>query len=182
VQGFVDVGEPISSGWLYQRHDFGIKPAMIRHELDKLSEEGFLDQPHHSAGRMPTDSGYEFFAERVMEKLENSPPSPARTRFFFEKKAWPSFLEDFSSELHLLGVAQEEGSIYKSGIDRLVECISRDAPEEVKVVVQDFVKIDKRLERLEEILCAYGEPQVFIGRKSPITRCESLAVIAGSYG
>ena len=56
IQEFINTGEPVSSGLLYDRYDFGIKPAMIRLELDELEDGGYLEQPHHSAGRVPTDS------------------------------------------------------------------------------------------------------------------------------
>src|SRR5580700_8422643 len=66
IQEFIDSGEPVSSGRLYEQYDFGIKPAMIRLELDALEEEGYLQQPYHSAGRIPTDRGYEFYAARAL--------------------------------------------------------------------------------------------------------------------
>ena len=61
IQGFIDTKEPVSSGWLYNKYDFGIKPAMIRLELDALTQGGYLEQPYHSAGRVPSDAGYEAF-------------------------------------------------------------------------------------------------------------------------
>ena len=66
IQEFIDTGEPVSSGSLYNKYDFGIKPAMIRLELDALEDGGYLEQPYHSAGRIPTDTGYEFYAKRAL--------------------------------------------------------------------------------------------------------------------
>jgi heat-inducible transcriptional repressor len=43
---------------------------MIRIEMQKLTEKGFLKQPHTSAGRVPTDKGYRFFVDRVIEKTK----------------------------------------------------------------------------------------------------------------
>ena len=43
IQEFIMAGEPVSSGLLYDRYDFGIKPAMIRLELDDLEDAGYLD-------------------------------------------------------------------------------------------------------------------------------------------
>ena len=70
IQGFIDTKEPISSGWLYDQYDFGIKPAMIRLELDALENDGYLEQPHHSAGRVPTDEGYELFVRHILAAQE----------------------------------------------------------------------------------------------------------------
>lgn len=85
IQGFIDTGEPISSGWLYHRYNFGIRPAMIRLELERLAEEGFLEQPYHSAGRVPSDRGYEFFAERVMDQLGGLPPVSRGIAYLLER-------------------------------------------------------------------------------------------------
>src|SRR3989338_8467589 len=63
---FIEFGEPVSSNLLYKRHSFGIRPAMILAELGELAERGYLEQPYHSAGRVPSNRGYEFFAERVI--------------------------------------------------------------------------------------------------------------------
>src|SRR5690242_2022694 len=66
IREFITTGDPVSSSLLYKRHNFGIRPAMIRAELSELAERGYLEQPYHSAGRVPSNRGYEFFAERVI--------------------------------------------------------------------------------------------------------------------
>lgn len=185
VRDFIDVGEPISSGWLYDHYDFGIKPAMIRLELERLSEDGFLEQPYFSAGRVPSDRGFEFFAERIFSSQWGSGGLIQRSLGgLLRKKAWPDLVERMSSELGLLSVAEdiEKERLYKEGLDSLVNSLSWTTAEEIKSVVKDFVELDKKFERFAELFGETGgEPKVFIGKKSPITKSGSLAVVAGSY-
>lgn len=67
VNEYVRTAEPVGSQVLAQRHAFGVKSATIRNELAELSELGYLHQPHTSAGRIPSDLGYRFYVDRLME-------------------------------------------------------------------------------------------------------------------
>ena len=66
LKEFIRSGRPVSSGQLFEEYDFDIKPAAIRLELSELADEGYLSKLYHSAGRVPTDRGYEFFVERIL--------------------------------------------------------------------------------------------------------------------
>ncbi len=187
IEGFIDTGEPVSSSWLFKHYDFGIKPAMIRFELEKLSDEGFLEQPHHSAGRIPSDRGYEFFAERASEK-ENArgeaSGSYKKVRSLLSRQALPELAGEVSKQLGLLSVVDDLANsvFYKEGLSELVESFEWDTQEDIKSIIRDFVEIDERLNRIAKTARKLnGDPQVFIGKKSPITRSEHLSVVMGNY-
>jgi len=180
IQEFITAGEPVSSGSLYDRYDFGIKPAMIRLELDELEREGYLAQPHHSAGRVPTDVGYEFFATRAMAK---EPPSREYTmRELLEERAWPDLLERLSAELGLLSVAADcaREAVWKAGLEALVDRLDWEDRAAIRSVIHDFEEVDERVPRAAPKIGTDG-PKVFIGRKSPVTRSENLSVVGGNY-
>lgn len=67
IKEYIKTGELVSSGFLAEKYDFGIKPASIRNEMLDLETEGYLLQPHTSAGRMPTDKAYRFFVKNLVE-------------------------------------------------------------------------------------------------------------------
>jgi heat-inducible transcriptional repressor len=50
---------------LVERHDLGVSPATVRNDMAALEEEGYITQPHTSAGRIPTDKGYRLFVDRL---------------------------------------------------------------------------------------------------------------------
>ena len=68
VREYVNSAQPVSSKLLEKKYDFDISPATIRIEMQKLTDKGFLSQPHTSAGRVPTDNGYRFFVNNLMEQ------------------------------------------------------------------------------------------------------------------
>ncbi|MHB1614450.1 MAG: heat-inducible transcriptional repressor HrcA [Actinomycetes bacterium] len=65
VEDFVRTQEPVGSKSLAGRPGLGVSPATIRNDMAALEEEGFLAQPHTSAGRVPTDKGYRLFVDRL---------------------------------------------------------------------------------------------------------------------
>lgn len=74
VWSYVETAEPVGSEVLAQRYaDWGVKSATIRNELAGLSEQGYLRQPHTSAGRIPSDLGYRFHVDHLM--IERVPDS-----------------------------------------------------------------------------------------------------------
>jgi len=66
VYEYIATGEPVGSSTLTQKYNLGISPATVRAELASLDEEGYLDQPHTSAGRVPSDRGYRYYVDHLM--------------------------------------------------------------------------------------------------------------------
>jgi heat-inducible transcriptional repressor len=75
VQGYIDDGEPISSLWLADR-GFGVSSATLRNVLSRLEEQGYVRQPHTSAGRVPTDLGYRCYVDQLLAERRSSRPAP----------------------------------------------------------------------------------------------------------
>lgn len=75
VQAYVDHGEPVSSLWLAGQ-GFGVSSATLRNVLARLEELGFVRQPHTSAGRVPTDSGYRTYVDQLLAARRAARPAP----------------------------------------------------------------------------------------------------------
>jgi heat-inducible transcriptional repressor len=65
VQDYVSTMEPVGSKTLVDRHHLDVSPATIRNDMAVLEEQGYIAQPHTSAGRIPTDKGYRLFVDRL---------------------------------------------------------------------------------------------------------------------
>lgn len=85
VQDYVGTEEPVGSKALTERHNLKVSPATVRNDMSALEEEGFIAQPHTSAGRIPTDKGYRLFVDRLAGVKPLSSP---------ERRAIHNFLED----------------------------------------------------------------------------------------
>src|SRR6476646_9510567 len=65
VEDYVATQEPVGSKALVDRHNLGVSPATGRNDMAALEEQGYITQPHTSAGRIPTDKGYRLFVDRL---------------------------------------------------------------------------------------------------------------------
>ncbi|MDO5065808.1 MAG: heat-inducible transcriptional repressor HrcA [Propionibacteriaceae bacterium] len=83
VTDYVASREPVGSKALVERHQLRVSPATVRNDMAVLEEEGYIAQPHTSAGRIPTDKGYRLFVDRL---ATIKPLSPA------ERKAIDTFM------------------------------------------------------------------------------------------
>jgi heat-inducible transcriptional repressor len=90
VQDYVSTNDPVGSKALAERHDLGVSPATIRNDMAVLEEQGYIAQPHTSAGRVPTDKGYRLFVDRL---------SAIKPLSVAERKAIERFL-DGAVDLH----------------------------------------------------------------------------------
>lgn len=72
VREYIETGQPVASSTLAQRAGLTISSATVRNVLAQLEEMGFVWQPHTSAGRVPTDMGYRFFVDLLLEARRTS--------------------------------------------------------------------------------------------------------------
>src|SRR5947207_7122289 len=77
VEDYVETQEPVGSKALVERHQLGVSPATVRNDMAVLEEEGYIHQPHTSAGRVPTDRGYRLFVDKLSRV---KPLTPAERR------------------------------------------------------------------------------------------------------
>lgn len=84
VADYVSNQEPVGSKALVERHNLGVSSATVRNDMAALEDDGYIAQPHTSAGRVPTDKGYRLFVDKLSEV---KPLSQA------EKRAIRSFLD-----------------------------------------------------------------------------------------
>ncbi len=84
VQDYVGTEEPVGSKALTERHNLKVSPATVRNDMAALEDDGFIAQPHTSAGRIPTDKGYRLFVDKLAGVKPLSSP---------ERRAIQNFLE-----------------------------------------------------------------------------------------
>ena len=75
VEEYVSSGQPVGSKNLVERSGMSVSSSTVRNDLAELEHVGLLTHPHTSAGRVPTDDGYRFYARSLLERLEPQPPA-----------------------------------------------------------------------------------------------------------
>jgi len=111
VQEYVRTGRAVGSKTLIQRYQLAVSPATVRNEMGELEELLYLQHPHTSAGRVPTDLGYRYYVEYLLDDLGLPPTEELRIRHQFGQvesqiEAWAklaaSILADVSGNLALV--------------------------------------------------------------------------------
>jgi len=92
IRDHIEKAEPVGSRSLSKSHFKNLSPATIRNVMSDLEEMGYLHQPHRSAGRVPTDQGYRFFVNHIIDfpTLENlnipsNPDKPVNKKQSFDE-------------------------------------------------------------------------------------------------
>lgn len=100
VEQYIKTGEPIGSRFLMSTLPISVSSATIRNEMSELAEMGLLDQPHTSAGRIPSQAGYRYYIDNLMSKYELSDDEKASLRRELERFAGdPNKLIDKAGEM-----------------------------------------------------------------------------------
>ena len=153
VEDYVSTEEPVGSKALVERHRLGVSPATVRNDMAVLEEEGFITQPHTSAGRVPTDKGYRLFVDRLTTL---KPMSPA------ERRALATFLDGavdlddvvgrsvrlLSQLTHQVAVVQYP-TLSRSTV-RHVELVALAPTRLLVVLILSTGRVEQRLVELEQ--------------------------------
>lgn len=153
VTDYVDSQEPVGSKALVERHNLGVSPATVRNDMAVLEEEGYIAQPHTSAGRIPTDKGYRLFVDRL---------SAVKPLSAAERRAITSFLsgaEDLDDVVArtvrlLAQLTRQVAMVQYPSPDRhhiaSVELVSLTADRVMLILVTSIGQVDQRVLELGE--------------------------------
>jgi heat-inducible transcriptional repressor len=155
VEDYVQTQEPVGSKALVDRHQLGVSPATVRNDMAVLEEEGFIAQPHTSAGRIPTDKGYRLFVDRL---TSIKPLSPA------ERRAIATFLQgavDLDDVVHrsvrlLAQLTQQVAIVQYPTLSRStvrhVEVVTLSATKLLLVVITSSGRVEQRVVELPGVV------------------------------
>ena len=155
IEDYVVTREPVGSRVLVERHNLGVSPATIRNDMAVLEDEGYIAQPHTSAGRVPTDKGYRLFVDRLAEVKPLSAP---------EKRAIGQFLDGavdlddvIDRSVRLLAQLTQQVAVVqypslRTSALRHVELVVVDDRRLLVVVITDTGRVEQRTLPVEEPL------------------------------
>ncbi len=86
IKEYIDTAEPVGSRTIARKYKLGVSPATIRNEMADLEEMGFIEQPHTSAGRVPSERGYRYYVDYLMQRYSLSPEEEDLIRQEYTRK------------------------------------------------------------------------------------------------
>lgn len=148
VEDFVMTSEPVGSKSLVERHRLGVSSATIRNDMAALEDEGYIVQPHTSAGRIPTDKGYRLFVDRLTQARALSPAERTAIRSFLDQAI---DLDDvMASSVQLLAQLTRQVALvqYPSltrSVVRHVELVPLGGGRLLLVLIADTGRVEQRV-------------------------------------
>ena len=148
VADYVATSEPVGSKGLVDRHQLGVSPATVRNDMAVLEDEGYIAQPHTSAGRIPTDKGYRLFVDRLSQVKQLLPA---------ERRAIQAFLSEavdlddvLRRSVRLLAqltrqVAVVQYPTLSRSVVRHIEVVQLGVTRLLLVVITDTGRVEQRI-------------------------------------
>jgi len=199
VDAHIESAQPIGSQLLMENYGLGYSSATIRHEMGELEHLGYLEQPHISAGRVPTDAGYRFYVDYGLERKAGVPEVTGRILERYSglseqseadqlAESAASFIASFLRETGVIVLVEHDPvsgaprrrRLFIQGTSHILE----------KPEFQDFAKIRPLFKTLEEknslmdTLTARpegGGAQVRIGHENPMEPLYGCSVVRSAY-
>ncbi len=155
VEEYIESAEPIGSEVIERKYNLGVSPATIRIEMSRLTDMGYLRQPHTSAGRTPTSMGMRFFIQQLMKEktlpvtAEVSIKEKMMSQRLKRERVLKEAVTALAQRLDILGLAiDDEGQQYYAGAANIL-----DWPEFYDIDVTRFVlSLFDENPRLQEII------------------------------
>jgi heat-inducible transcriptional repressor len=160
----------------------------MRNDMTSLEKEGYLYQPHISAGRIPTDKGYRYFVEEVMRDKELSKEEQHKMqREFLKLKAQNTRLTRTTAKLlsHISGNFAISGVIDSDefsdfGMRELMEQPEFRELDEICRLVEVLDSVDEKFDALVKGM-KEGETKIFIGKENPINEISNCSMMVSPY-
>jgi len=182
VADYINLAQPISSEFLEKKHKFSISPATIRIEMQKLTDAGFIFQPHTSAGRVPTDKGYRFFVDELLEKgiSELSEEFEIEKWFGEEIDSTVKFIQLLTKNLAsasstlALSYLPKAKILWKEGWERVL----REPEFREAECIFNFANFLKDFEEEIENFEVNSQIHIYIGKENPFPKAKNFSIIS----
>lgn len=171
IREYVKTATPVSSGMLVEKYKLDISPATVRNEMMELEEEGYIYQPHTSAGRVPTELAYELFVDSSKEAKKKKGLREAEEKMLSQlfKREEAAYKQTAKAIAEMSGAAVfwafHKNDLYYTGLSNL---FAQPEFRQVNAVCDMSGIIDRLEEIIDEVFEDLEEgEQVLVGSKNP---------------
>lgn len=156
---YLKTAKPVGSKAIAENYDFPLSPATIRNEMALLTQEGYLMQPHTSAGRIPTEKGYKFYITEILNFEDNLPEQKIQMLQSLLAESYHDidsmlssllkFLANVSGQLSIIAEPEfssgilKQFDLFKIGKDKILLIITLDIGLEKTFVLTDKVGLSE---------------------------------------
>lgn len=186
VLEYIKTAKPVGSKTLAEEYGFDYSPATIRNDMAELEQQGFVTQPHTSAGRMPTEQGYQYYIQHLLQRRElNQQKKQALAHAAQHEqdhrdrriKQLAQTIADVSGETVVISVSGDD--YYYTGIAQLFRKPEfAEQTEMLAHIGEVFDHLDEVMARVQRHL--RQEVDVLIGQENPVS--DQCSMVVTEYG
>lgn len=190
IKEFIETAEPVGSQTIVVSYHFEVSPATIRNEMSSLEEEGLIFQPHPSAGRIPTDTGYRLYVDELADYEKAEKEASRELQKVIGQYELQKAREKIYDAVRILAQATGNASFatlpgnqrtFYLGLSNVLREpeFTRD-PMRASQVMEVFEDTDHFVEILRS-LDLENEARIFIGRENILPQIQSCALVVTPY-
>jgi len=177
IEIYLDTAQPIGSKYLAHERKYNVSSATIRNEMARLEEEGYIYQPHTSAGRIPTVDGLEYYIQNLIKPDKLSTLDGTRLRAIFSQHGLKGLARESAHYTHAACIIVHNNSdFYYTGFAQLFSQPEYTSAEMV-------YSISKAIDQLETVMSQFleevtnTEPRIYIGKSNPLgNECAAMFI------
>lgn len=188
VEKFIETATPIGSKLIYEEYDLNVSPATIRNEMAVLEEEGYIIQPHTSAGRIPTSLAYRLFVDQLkfniqlLNKAKNDIEMLRRQHNLNRAKEklyeMVAILATVTNNVSFATLPDNKHIFYMGVSNVLRQPEFRDNPSSATQVIE---VLETKFADILSQLKISDEPAFYIGEENLIPEIKSCSILVQRY-
>ncbi len=174
--------QPVASQDLVEKYHFGISSPTIRNEMQVLEKLGYITQPHTSSGRIPTDKGFRYFVNQLMDRVKLT----LKEQEYLKKELYKLEMAHMEMGRRLAKLLSQQSKtasfaifpeeVSSMGISNILGNPGLP-PEDTKEIAQFFDNIDQYAEKMIKDYAGEKEPKTFIGKELTLSKKSDYSMI-----
>ncbi len=181
VKEYSEAAQPVGSQELVEKYNLSVSPATIRNEMAVLEKKGYISQPHKSAGRVPTDKGYRFFVNELMQRFELSERERKMLRAELVKlqaaheqlgRSISKLVAEVSGQAAFTLLPHDTSA---AGLSRIITEPDLSDSRTIQGVAELFDQIDQHADKLMKH--AEYKTETFIGTEVPVPMPKNMSLM-----
>lgn len=188
VGRYISTVAPVSSSFIVKEHLYGLSSATIRNILAELEHEGYLTHPHTSAGRIPTQKGYRYYVDNLMNEIQLLEEETTRIKIEYKKQKleleelFDNLSKSISETTNYTSMISVDGwdkKLFCRGTSYIVRSLDYT---DIQKIEEILAALDEK-ERLLEIINRHLEKRIdiFIGNEMACAQMNSCSLVISEY-
>ncbi len=174
--------QPVASGDLVEKYNFNVSSPTIRNEMQELEKMGYIFQPHTSSGRIPTDKGFRYFVNQLMDRVQLT----MKEQDFLKRELIKLQMAHVEMSRRLAKLLSEHSNqasfalfpeeISTTGLSNILDNPALP-PEDAREIAKFFDNIDEHAEKMIQDYGGKNKAQTFIGKEIQLSKKSDYSMI-----